>query len=57
MVGDPAQGAQAGDRVLQASNNEALCIRVSLPLSTGNSFQGLTTSANLNFSAEQTANN
>ena len=57
VVGDPAQGAQAGDRVLQASNNEALCIRVSLPFSTGNSFQGLTTSATLNFNAEQTANN
>ncbi len=57
VIGDPTQGAQAGDRVLQASNNEALCIRVSLPITTGNSFQGLTTSATLNFSAEQTANN
>ena len=57
VIGDPAAGPDDGDRVLQASNNEALCIRVSLPITTGNSFQGLTTSATLIFSAEQTANN
>ncbi len=57
VIGDPAPGAQAGDRVLQGSDFEALCIRVSLPIGTGNAFQGLTTTATLNFSAEQTANN
>lgn len=57
IIGDPAQGAQAGDRVLGAATSEDLCIRVSLPLSTGNSFQGLTTSGTLTFDAEQTANN
>lgn len=57
LVGDPTTGAQAGDRTLAASANEALCFKVSLPLSTGNSFQGSTTTATLTASAEQTANN
>ncbi|MFQ6027016.1 MAG: TasA family protein [Dehalococcoidia bacterium] len=57
LVGDPSQGAQAGDRTLGAANNEILCIQVSLPSSTGNSYQGLTTTATLEFLAEQTANN
>jgi hypothetical protein len=57
VVGDPTQGAQAGDRTLNASANEVLCFQASLPLATGNGFQGLTTTATLAFSAEQTANN
>ena len=56
-VGDPAQGAQAGDRTLASTANEVLCFNVSLPLSTGNSFQNLTTTATFAFVAEQTANN
>ncbi len=56
VVGNPAQGAQAGDRTL-ASGNEVLCFNVSLPLSTGNTFQNLTSTATFNFQAEQTANN
>ncbi len=57
VIGNPAQGAQAGDRPLAASANEVLCFNVSLPLSTGNSFQGLTTTATFAFQAEQTTNN
>ena len=57
VVGDPTQGAQAGDRSLNAAANEALCFQVSLPLATGNTFQTLTTTATLAFVAEQTANN
>jgi len=57
VIGNPAQGAQAGDRSLNASASEVLCFNVSLPLSTGNSFQGLTTTATLSFQAEQTSNN
>ncbi|MCH7735209.1 MAG: hypothetical protein IH961_08345 [Chloroflexi bacterium] len=57
VIGDPAPGVQGGERVQGASDFEALCIRVSLPIATGNAFQGLTTTATLNFSAEQTANN
>jgi hypothetical protein len=57
LIGDPGTGAQAGDRTLNAGANEVLCFRVSLPLATGNSFQGLTTTATVAFVAEQTANN
>jgi hypothetical protein len=57
LVGDPAQGAHPGDRTLAASANEVLCVQVSLPASTGNSYQGLTTTATLELLAEQTANN
>ncbi len=57
LVGNPAQGAQAGDRTLASSANEALCFNVSLPLSTGNAYQSLTTTATFAFQAEQTANN
>jgi predicted ribosomally synthesized peptide with SipW-like signal peptide len=57
VIGNPAQGAQAGDRTLNASANEALCFHVELPSGTGNSFQGLTTTATFAFAAEQTANN
>ena len=57
VIGNPAQGAQAGDRPLAASANEVLCFNVSLPLSTGNTFQGLTTTATFAFQAEQTTNN
>lgn len=57
LVGNPSQGIHAGDRTLDAASNEILCIQVSLPTSTGNSYQGLTTTATLEFLAEQTANN
>jgi spore coat-associated protein N len=55
--GSNAQGAQAGDRTLTASSSETLCFDVSLPLATGNTFQGATTTATFTFDAEQTANN
>ncbi len=57
VIGDPTQGAQAGDRALAASGSETLCFNVSLPLSTGSAFQGLTTTATFNFLSEQTKNN
>jgi len=57
LVGDPSQGAQAGDRTLAASANEVLCFYVSLPLGTGPAFQGATTTTTFTFAAEQTANN
>lgn len=56
-VGNPAQGSQAGDRTLAASANEVLCFNASLPSATGNTFQGLTSTATFAFQAEQTANN
>lgn len=55
--GSPTQGAQAGDRTLNAVTNENLCFEASLPLSTGNAYQAATTTATFTFTAEQTANN
>ncbi|MCH8235158.1 MAG: hypothetical protein IIC29_03425 [Chloroflexi bacterium] len=57
VIGDPAQGSQGGDRVLAGAADEDLCVQVSLPLATGNTSQGVTTTATFDFSAEQTANN
>lgn len=56
-LGDPTQGAQAGDRVLDGAASETLCFQATLPLATGNGFQGATTTTTFTFSAEQTANN
>ena len=57
VIGDSAQGAQAGDRALGVSASETLCFRVSLPLSTGNAFESAASTATFTFDAEQTANN
>jgi hypothetical protein len=56
-IGSPAQGADSGDRVLGAASDEVLCFRVSLPLATGNTLQGSSSSVTFTFDAEQTANN
>lgn len=56
-VGDPAAGADDGDRTLAAGASETLCFRVSLPLNTSAAFQGAATTTTFTFSAEQTANN
>jgi spore coat-associated protein N len=55
--GSVTQGAQAGDRDLDAGTSEILCFRVSLPLSALDSLQGATSAATFTFNAEQTANN
>ncbi|MEM9615902.1 MAG: TasA family protein [Actinomycetota bacterium] len=57
VLGSNAQGADTGDRVLAAGANEILCFNVTLPLSTGNSAEGLSTTATFTFDGEQTANN
>ena len=57
VFGDAATGAQTGDRTLSASSSEVLCLQVSLPSSTGNTYQTKTTTATLRFDAEQTVNN
>jgi predicted ribosomally synthesized peptide with SipW-like signal peptide len=56
-IGSAAQGAQAGDRTLAGGASEVLCFRVSLPMATGNAFQGVSSVATFTFDAEQTANN
>ena len=55
--GSTTQGAQAGDRTLNAAASEQLCFGWSLALATGNAFQGATTTTTFTFTAEQTANN
>jgi len=55
--GDPATGAQAGDRTLDAASSETLCFRAALPFGTGDAYQGATTTTTFTFDAEQTANN
>ena len=57
VIGDPTVGNQGGDRTLNASANEVLCFNATLPPSTGNTYQGLTTTATFAFQAEQTTNN
>lgn len=57
VFGDLAVGQQTGDRSLAAGTSETLCVRVNLPLSTGNAFQAATTTATFSFAAEQTTNN
>lgn len=56
-LGDPAQGAQGGDRTLDALTDEVLCFRVSLPDAADDTVQGESSSATFTFDAEQTANN
>jgi hypothetical protein len=55
--GNALQGAQAGDRTLNAGASEDLCFAWSLPGTTGDAYQAATTTASFTFSAEQTANN
>ncbi|MGV8847106.1 TasA family protein [Tessaracoccus sp.] len=57
VLGDVTQGNQAGDRTLAALTSEVLCAQVTLPTTTGNTYQAKTTTATLAFSAEQTTNN
>lgn len=57
VVGDPTQGSQTGDQVLAAAATQQLCFKVSLPLSSDNTFENLSTTATFAFEAEQTANN
>jgi len=57
VIGDPAQGADSGDRPLAASGSEVLCFQVELPLGTDDSYQDATTTATFSFVAEQTVNN
>jgi spore coat-associated protein N len=57
IIGLPAQGADTGDRSLNASASEVLCFRLQLPSGTGNAYQGAATTTTFTFDAEQTANN
>ena len=49
-------GAYGADRVLAAAGSEILCLQVLLPTTSGNAFEGLTTTTVLTFNSEQTIN-
>lgn len=55
--GSVAQGAQAGDRELDAGTSETLCFRVELPIGTGDAYQDAATETTFTLTSEQTANN
>lgn len=57
ILGSSITGADPGDRSLAAGSSEVLCMRVSLPASSTNASQGLSTTATFTFDAEQTRNN
>jgi spore coat-associated protein N len=57
MFGNPLPAVGAGDRIVNAGATDVLCIRVSLPLATDDTFQGATSVTTFTFNAEQTANN
>lgn len=57
VLGDVAQGADAGDRTLAPGATETLCLDVALPLATDNTAAGLTTTATFSFRSEQTTGN
>jgi hypothetical protein len=56
IVGSAAAGVDPNDRVLVSLTSEVLCLNVTLPLAS-TAGQGTTTTATLDFLAEQTANN
>jgi predicted ribosomally synthesized peptide with SipW-like signal peptide len=58
LIGDPTQGADAGDRTLTTvSPSEVLCFKVDLPFAAPDSVQGASTTAVFTFEAEQTSSN
>lgn len=57
IIGDPATGAQPGDRIIDSPLAEVLCFRGTLPTTAGNLYQSATTTATFTFDAEQVANN
>ncbi len=52
IIGDATLGPDTGDRTLVVGTEEYLCFQVELPLSTGNTYQGLNTTATFHFIAE-----
>jgi hypothetical protein len=54
VIGDPASGAQAGDRMLAGSAAENICLQVTFPFGTrlGHAGRGLTATTTFTFSAE-----
>ena len=56
-IGNPAQGADTGDRTLAPLSSERLRFKVRLPLSTNDTYQNDSCTVSFVFDAEQTDNN
>jgi hypothetical protein len=57
VIGDKATGNQTGDRTLNAGASEDLCMQVTLPIGTDNTFQNTSAKATMTFNSEQVVNN
>lgn len=57
MFGSVSPTVGTGDRTVLAGATDVLCIRISLPIATGDTFQGATAVSTFTFNAEQTENN
>lgn len=58
IVGDPATGAQTGDRVLAGvTGSETLCVRVDMALAADNTYQNTAAELTFQLDSEQTVNN
>jgi predicted ribosomally synthesized peptide with SipW-like signal peptide len=57
MFGSVSPTVGTGDRIVNAATTDVLCIQVSLPLATNDTYQGATSVTTFTFNAEQTANN
>ena len=57
IVGDPTVGYQAGDRTLDTTGTETLCVRLVFDKTADNTYQSTGATLNLQFDAEQTVNN
>lgn len=57
MFGTVSPTVGTGDRSVVAAATDVLCIRISLPIATDETFQGATAVSTFTFNAEQTENN
>jgi hypothetical protein len=57
FVGNPAAGAQTGDRTLASGASETLCLQISFPHPSATAYSGHSSNLTYTFAAEQTVNN
>lgn len=57
MFGSVSPTVGTGDRTVVAAATDVLCIRISLPVATGDTYQGAAATTTFTFNAEQTENN
>lgn len=57
LFGDPSATVGTGDRTVASGASDFICVKVSLPGTTGDTYQGATATTTFTFNAEQTQNN